>query len=188
MPKLGPRYAWIWVAGLAATLIAVAPAPAQSPPAPAAQAPAPEALAAARELVTTARLADAFRAVMPSMMRTLKPLIAQNRPDVERDYETLLPVILKGMDERLDQMLDSVAMIYARNFTAAELNEIVAFYRSPTGQKFVAKQASIMQESMVMGQRWGQAVAAELKDRMVEELRKKGYTIGDPAAAGPTAR
>jgi hypothetical protein len=45
-----------------------------------------------------------------------------------------------------------------------------------------------MQESMVMGQRWGQAVAAELKDRMVEELRKKGYAIGDPAAAGPTAR
>jgi hypothetical protein len=41
-----------------------------------------------------------------------------------------------------------------------------------------------MQESMLTGQRWGQAVAAELKDRMVEELRKKGHTLGDPAA-GP---
>jgi len=31
-------------------------------------------------------------------------------------------------------------------------------------------------------------VAAELKDRMVEELRKKGHNIGDPAAPGPSAR
>jgi hypothetical protein len=176
------------VAGLAAALVTAAPAAAQSPAPPAAQdQPAPDALAAARELVKTAKLADAFKAVMPAIMRNLKPVIVQNRADVDRDYETLMPVLLSGMEARLDQMLDAVAMIYARNFTAAELNEIVVFYRSPTGQKFVAKQATIMQESMATGQRWGQMVAAELKDHMVEELRKKGHNIGDPAAA-PTAR
>jgi hypothetical protein len=175
------------VAALATPLVAVSPAPAQSPPPAAQDRPAPEAVAAARELVKTAKLADAFKAVMPSIMRSLKPVIAQNRADVERDYDTLMPVLISGMEARLDQMLDAVAMIYARNFTAAELNEIVTFYRGPTGQKFVAKQASIMQESMVTGQRWGQMVAGELKDRMVEELRKKGHAIGDPAAP-PTAR
>jgi len=54
---------------------------------------------------------------------------------------------------------------------------IVAFYRGPTGQKFVQKLPLITQESMVIGQRFGQAIAAELRSRIVDELRKRGHDI-----------
>jgi hypothetical protein len=40
---------------------------------------------------------------------------------------------------RVNEIIDQVAALYARNFTAAELNEVVAFYRGPTGQKFIQK-------------------------------------------------
>jgi hypothetical protein len=175
----------LFAALLAVTLAWAGPAPAQSPPAPPAPsasparpAPAaPEALAAARELIVTLKAADNFKALMPALMSSLKPAIVQNRPQVERDYDALVPVLLEGMNARLGEVLDAIAGIYARNFTAAELNEIVAFYRGPTGQKFVARQTGIMQESMIAGQKFGQAVGAEMQNRMIEELRKKGHNI-----------
>lgn len=157
---------------LAFTLMAAGPAPAQSP-AP----PAPEALAAARELIVTMKAAENFKALMPTIMNALKPAIAQNRPQVERDFDALVPVLIEGMNARLAEVIDAIATIYARNFTAAELREITAFYRGPTGQKFVSRQTGIMQESLVAGQKFGQSVGVELQHKMIEELRKRGHNI-----------
>src|SRR6478609_7895504 len=78
---------------------------------------------------------------------------------------------------RVREIIEQVAALYARNFTAAELNEVVAFYRGPTGQKFIQKLPLITQESMVIGQRFGQSIAAELRSRIVDELRKRGHDI-----------
>jgi hypothetical protein len=158
---------WTFAACLAVTLLSVAPAPAQSP----------EALAAAKELMTTMNSADQFKSILPSLLNALKPAIVQNRPEVERDYNALVPMMLDTMNARVGEILDTVAAIYARNFTVAELNEIIAFYRGPTGQKFVQKIPGVMQESLAAGQKFGQAVGADLQKRMIEELRKKGHNI-----------
>jgi uncharacterized protein len=70
-----------------------------------------------------------------------------------------------------------VAAVYARNFTADELRQVTAFYRTPVGQKMLEKLPAITQESMTVGQKFGQSVAAELRTRMIEELRKRGHKI-----------
>jgi hypothetical protein len=121
-----------------------------------AQSPSPETLAAARELIVTMRAADYFKTIMPAIVQQLKPAIVQNRPQVERDYDAIMPLMLDSMNARVSEIIDQVAALYARNFTAAELNEVVAFYRGPTGQKFIQKLPLITQESMVIGQRFGQ--------------------------------
>jgi hypothetical protein len=36
---------------------------------------------------------------------------------------------------------------------------------------------TIAQESMTMGQKFGQEIAVELRTRMIEELRKRGHDI-----------
>lgn len=141
------------------------------------QAPSPEAISAARELLVAARMADNFKTLMPGIMRNLKPAIVQNRPQVERDYDALAPLMLEGMQARLNETTDQVAVLYARTFTTEELREVIAFYRTPTGQKFVERLPLIAQESMLIGQRFGQSVAIEIRDRMIEELRKRGHNI-----------
>ena len=78
---------------------------------------------------------------------------------------------------RSEELLTLVGDIYARNFTAAELREVIAFYRGPVGQKFLEKMPAITQESMMTGQKWGQDVAAELRGKIIEELRKRGHNI-----------
>ena len=141
------------------------------------QSPSPDTLAAARELIVTMRAADYFKTIMPAIVQQLKPAIVQNRRQVERDYDAIMPLMLDSMNARVNEIIEQVAALYARNFTAAELNEVVAFYRGPTGQKFIQKLPLITQESMVIGQRFGQSIGAEIRGRIVEELRKRGHDI-----------
>jgi hypothetical protein len=140
-----------------------------------AQSPAPETIAAARELVVTMRSADQFKALLPIIMKNLKPAIVQGRPEVERDFEATWPSLLEGLNARVNEIVDEITAIYARNFSVDELREITAFYRGSVGQKFLEKQPAIAQESMQIGQKFGASVAADVTRRMSEELRKRGH-------------
>jgi hypothetical protein len=145
-----------------------------------AQTASPEAIAAARELVLVMRAAEQFKAILPLIMRQLKPAIVQGRPEVERDFDAMIPVlneIMNAQSEPIAKLVEDIAMIYARNFTADEMRRVTAFYREPVGQKFLDKMPVITQESMAAGQEFGRAIALELQKRMVEELRKRGHKI-----------
>lgn len=145
-----------------------------------AQTASPETIAAARELVVVMRAAEQFKAILPLIMRQLKPAIVQGRPEVERDFDAMIPVlqeIMSGKNEQIAKLVDDIAMVYARNFTVDEMRRVTAFYREPVGQKFLDKMPVITQESMLAGQEFGRSVALELQKRMVEELRKRGHKI-----------
>jgi len=163
------KHLWMVVGCLTLCLLAAAPARAQSPD--------PDALAAARELLSTMKFSDQFKAILPVVIQSLKPAIVQNRPEVERDYDAIMPLILQGMTSRLNELGEATAAVYAANFTAGELRDITAFYRTPTGQTFLQKLPVVTQQSMAIGQRFGQAVTSELQNRITEELRKRGHKI-----------
>ena len=65
------------------------------------------------------------------------------------------------------ELIELIVPIYKRHFTHQDIKELTAFFESPVGQKFLGKQAIVMQESMAVGQLWGESlgkqVQAELK-------------------------
>jgi uncharacterized protein len=162
---------WWGMAGiLGLCLLFSGPAPAQSP--------SPEQLAAARELVVTMKLATQLKVLMPVFVNALKAAMLSGRsPEFVRDFEALLPTLMAEMEKHYDEFSDQAAMLYAANFSAQELREVTAFYRSPTGQKLLERQPEITRQSMALGQAWGAKVGEDLKQRMIEGLRKKGYNI-----------
>jgi hypothetical protein len=141
------------------------------------QTPPPEAMAAARELVVAAQAANNLKTLLPLIMQQLKPAIVQGRAEVGRDYDALMPQLLQGVLARTDTFVDGLAIVYARNLTIDEMKQLADFYRSPVGQTFLKKMPVIVQESMALGQRFGEEAAGELHDRMIEELRKRGHKI-----------
>jgi hypothetical protein len=143
----------------------------------AAPAPSPEALAAARELVATIRLMDQFKAVMPALMKSLKPAIVQGRTNLDRDYDALAPILLDGFQARFSELSDAMAIVYADNFTADDLRGLTTFYKTALGQKLLAKTPAVTQQSLLAGQKFGQSVAADMRQRIVDELRKKGHDL-----------
>lgn len=141
------------------------------------QAAPPDAIAAARELVEASKTTDQFKTLMPLIMQQLKPVVVQGRPAVERDYDKILPLMMEMANQQVGQFADAVATIYASNFTADELRQVTAFYRTPAGEKFREKTGVIAQQSMAAGQKFGEQLMQDLQTRMKEELRKRGHKI-----------
>ena len=139
-----------------------------------AQAPDPQALVAAKDLVVIMHLDQQFAAVLPGIIKSLKPSIVQGRSEVDRQYDVLAPILLDGFKARIAELSDAAAIVYARNFSTEDLIALGAFYKTPTGQRLLQKLPTVSQEIMLVGGKFGKSVAEDMQSRMVEELRKKG--------------
>lgn len=153
---------------------APAPAPAVTPAPAAAPAPAtvtPEQRAAIKELldVTKARenLGRTFAAMAQSMPAQLaqamnmqieqaqispeqKQKIRQNMnqpfADAVKDAQAIV-----NDPKNADQALDRMYAIYAKHFTADELKQMVAFYKTPVGAKTLVEMPAVINETMQTG-------------------------------------
>ena len=63
---------------------------------------------------------------------------------------------------RRGELEDGYVALYDRNFTAAELRGLIAFYESPIGKRFVEVQPVLTREGMAMGQEWGSRIGADV--------------------------
>jgi hypothetical protein len=142
-----------------------------------AQTPSPEAMAAARELVTTLKLSDQYKALLPVILLGLKPALVQDRPEIERDYNAMMPTIADAYTPYYNAMVDGIATGYANSFSVDELHQIAAFYRQPVGQKFLGKSQAILQQSAQIGEDTGRKAAEDLKTSLTQALRQKGHKL-----------
>lgn len=134
-------------------------------------------MAAARELTVTMRMAEQFKTLLPIFMQTAKSNIVRNRPEVEKDFDALMPLLLAAASARSSELVDAIAVSYANVLTVSEMREINAFYKSAVGQTLITKMPALTQQSVAAGQAWGRSIATGLRDKMIEELRKRGHTI-----------
>jgi len=107
----------------------------------------------------------AFQSVVASLERSGSGL-PQRAVAILQEVASELYEEFFGDSERL---LDDLTPVYARYFTKSEIDELVAFYRTPIGQKSIRVMPMIVQESMAVGQRW----AEELEPVFMEEARRR---------------
>ena len=146
-------------------LFSIGPAPAQTP--------SPEAMSAARSLVTTLKLTERYKALLPAILLSIKPALVQDRPEIEIDFEALKPRMVEAYSPYYNAMVDGVAAIYAANFSLDELRELDAFYRRPVGQKFLEKWPAITQQSVQIGEDGSRKAAEGLRTSLTPMLRQK---------------
>jgi uncharacterized protein len=152
------------VAAIAAALFAAGPVRAQTP----ATSVAPENLAAARQLIRVLKQEDQFKGKLPTLIANLKPTIVQNRPEVEKQYDAMMPTLQQQAMQRVNELTDALATIYARNFTVDELHVIAAFYATPTGQKLTEVSPTISSQSIQAITQFQRAVVDDIKKQMGE--------------------
>jgi len=68
------------------------------------------------------------------------------------------------------QLTERMVPIYQRHFTAADIDGLLKFYRSPLGRKVITEMPATMAEGMQLGQEWGRQRA----QAMLGELQKSG--------------
>ena len=98
----------------------------------------------------------------------LKPRIVQNRPEVEKQYDSMMPTFQQQAMQRVNELTDALATIYARNFTVDELNVVAAFYATPTGQKLTKLSPAIGSQSIQAITQFQQAIVDDIKKQMGE--------------------
>jgi hypothetical protein len=152
------------VAAIAAALFAAGPVQAQTPDTSA----APENLRAARLLIRLMKVSDQIKAKVPTYLADLKPKIVQNRPEVEKQYDAMMPTFQQHAMQRVDELTEGMATIYARYFTVDELHVIATFYGTPTGQKLLEVNSTINAQNAQAVIQLGRTIADDIKKQMSE--------------------
>jgi hypothetical protein len=143
--------------------ILVALAPAFSAPAFADE---DERMALARQVIAT-RSDEAemqfFEATLPYYLSSIEQTV--NMTDVERDG---LPALLREeYVAALGPAREHAAATYARIFSEEELRELVAFYHSGVGRKFLERQTEIQQDGINLQRVMNAAVLQNALERML---------------------
>lgn len=169
------------IAAIIVTSLALIGAPAAFAQAPAAPAAAPvtaaavdpAALAAAKELFASMN----YRAIMVQTMAQMSQGLAssvrsgaeaaiaadtkaspEQKQKARAKLEAELPKVIASMQEVMndpalvDEILAETVPLYARTFSADELKQITAFYRTPVGAKMLSTMPQLMGEGMQIGQ------------------------------------
>src|SRR5450432_826224 len=142
-----------------------------------AQTPSPDAVTAARGLVTTMKLPEQYKALLPAILLGLRRELTQDRPEIERDYDSMKPSIEAAFTPYYTAMFDGVAAIYANNFTVAELREMETFFSRPAGRKYLEKETAVWRQVSQVTQEASRKAADDLRARLTEALRQKGHKL-----------
>ena len=139
--------------------------------------PTPAAVAVAGEVVKMAGATALFNSLVPGVVEQSKILFLQQDPGLGGDLNEIAAKMRADLAPRLNELYAEVAKIYAEHFTEQELKELLAFYNSPVGKKYVAEQAIVINASLKFAQDWANKLSDEVTAKMREELKKKGHTL-----------
>ncbi|SFE48441.1 hypothetical protein SAMN05216167_114114 [Spirosoma endophyticum] len=74
----------------------------------------------------------------------------------------------KILDKEADyeDLFNQLIPVYDKHYTHDEIKELLAFYKSPLGQKTIKELPTIMQESSAVGRVWGEQLGRRAAEKM----------------------
>jgi hypothetical protein len=155
---------------LSASILAVSvPAWAQEVP--------PEQLALARKYVDLTDRSAIFETTLVEIAIGSMRQIVQQNPEIRDQTDAAIGKTLEEYRGRKGELLDQFARVYAVRFTIPELQEIVAFYESPTGQKLSEANSEVNTDLQRVMQVFTNNVRPEFFARVRAELRAQGIEL-----------
>lgn len=135
------------------------------------------------ELVGTTRL---LQDLIDQTIDQQIAILRRARPEVPTKFWNEFTV--EARDEASPQeLMQLIAPIYDQHFSHDEIRQMIAFYESPLGKKISETLPQIQQESLEVGQQWGEKLGQRLSNRVRERLNQHGYKplAGNGAMASP---
>ena len=152
--------------------LAAVPAAAQQP-----TKPSPAAVAAAKEILALKSASAMYANAVPvTVQKTKDALIAQNL-NYQKDLNEVATVVAKTLAGREKEIGEGMAMAYATQFTEQELKDIVAFYKSPLGQKLISNEPKAIEIGMGFMDQWARNFSEVVMAEFRSEMRKRGKQI-----------
>lgn len=109
---------------------------------------------------------------------SIEPTLAEASPGQKAVFEEFLQTVMSDVREEMAaaEFIEDVVAVYQKYLTRSDLEQLLAFYRSPVGQKVLDLMPVMMQESMQTAQLRAQkklpALTKKLEKR-VEEFKRR---------------
>ena len=113
-----------------------------------------------RKLMESTGAGEVGVQVINQMLPAMKQLVPNAPEEFWQDFMAEI---------NADEMIDLVIPIYQKYLTEEDIQAINAFYNTPEGKKLIRVQPLIIQESMQVGQQWGEEIARKVIKRYEEE-------------------
>ena len=157
-------------AALGLALVCAAPAFAQAP------ALTPSHLQVAREVIDVTGVTQTLTGIYGEFERNAQGLLA-TRPEAKKDADAVFAALKPEAEKRADEMAKTATEIFARKMTEADLKDVVAFFKSPVGQRYNALRREAMEDLFSVLQPWTEQTSQYLFDRFSQEMRKRGHNL-----------
>ena len=127
-----------------------------------------------KEVGTLASIDRAVDLMMPKVISNFKKV---NPSIPEATWEELSRVGLDELKKSLPELQEPLIAIFDANFTAEEVKQLIAFYGTPLGRKVVTQMPSVMQQTVALGQAWGERIGPRIAERIRAAAKQKGYNL-----------
>lgn len=167
---------WVRNARIAAMAVVTASMVALAAPSMA-QEVAPEQLALARKYVDLTDRGAVFETtVVQTGIDTMRQIITQN-PEIMQQTDEVIGAVIAEYKGHKGELLDQFARVYALRFSLDELQQIVTFYESPTGQKLAQANSDLNRDMARILQVYTNNLQREFYAKVRAGLKAKGIDI-----------
>jgi uncharacterized protein len=97
---------------------------------------------------------DMMKKMMATMSETMRQVFheqyLEHKDDLPADYESKIDADLNEMfvNMPMDDILQAMAPAYQKHLTKGDVDNLIAFYSTPTGQKLLSEMPAILADSM----------------------------------------
>lgn len=115
-----------------------------------------------------------YEAVMDIMSNS----IIENYDSQLPNNEEVKQVMREWIAQSHEAILDSMVLIYDNNFSEKEIDDIIAFYKTPSGKKMLDRTPILTEAGANAGHNWAVEHTDDLKERLAKVL---GEEANEPA-------
>lgn len=146
------------------------PAAAQSPPSAAS-------IAAAKEILDLKGANKMFSPLVAGVIARTKDQLLQSNLTLGKDLDEVALKLAGEYNPRASEVMNQAAKFYAQAFTEKEVQDILAFYKSPVGRKVIDTEPKVIDASFKFASDWANQLSLTIIDRFRTEMKKRGHNL-----------
>lgn len=73
-------------------------------------------------------------------------------------------------EENVNDLFNRMIPLYSKYYNEKEINDLIVFYKTPTGKKMVETMPQVMNESMKIGEKWGAEIGSKIQAELDSQM------------------
>ena len=142
-----------------------------------APAPTTTAIALAREIIVLKGSTAMVDPIVSGVIDKIRNMHLQTNPMLSKPLAEVAAQLGKEFAQVTADLQHDVATIYASRFSEAELKLILAFYKTPAGQKVIKEEPLVFDVIVQQLNAWQEKFGEEVFTRFRAEMKKRGHEL-----------